>query len=357
MHIFNKIFTALFLLIIFTSTSFAQDDFFTPKTTVGGYGELHYNNNTFDTKKAEKRFDFHRFVLFFSHSFSEKWSFKAELELEHNFVSGGNGELELEQAYVSYLPYNYLGFRAGVVLAPVGIINEIHEPPTFFGVERPEYHNAIIPATWFGNGASIFGSYKGFEYTFNVMEGLNSEKFTPAGAIRGGRKKGYIADATDLMYTLRADYNVSSALKAGASVTYNKARGDSSTIEFNLIELHAKYNKNGLHAVAEGAMINYNRGPVESSTGYYFDLGYDVNRLIKSDWQIIPFVRYSFYNTASAVRNTALISDSFAYTQIMIGVNILPLENVVLKADFSSKKRKSNDEETKSFNLGIGYMF
>jgi len=357
MYYTNKFKPLLILVILMTTSLFAQDDFFTPKTSVGGYGELHYNNNTFDTKKAEKKLDFHRFVLFFSHSFSEKWSFKAELELEHNFVSGGNGEVELEQAYVSYLPYNYLGFRAGVVLAPVGIINEIHEPPTFFGVERPDYHNAIIPTTWYGNGASVFGSYKGLEYTFNIMEGLNSEKFSPASALRSGRRKGYLADASDLMYTLRLDYNISSAFKAGASATYNKARGDSSTIEFNLVELHAKYSKDGLIATAEGAMINYNRGSVETSTGYYFDLGYDINRFIKSEWQIIPFVRYSFYNTASSVRNTNLKPDDFAYTQFMFGLNILPLDNIVLKVDFSSKKRKSNDEETKSFNLGVGYMF
>lgn len=357
MNHIHKLKFAVIIFIFGIISLKAQDDFFTPTTTVGGYGELHYNNNTFTSKKAEKKMDFHRFVLFFSHSFTEKWSFKAELEIEHNFVSGGNGEVELEQAYISYLPYDYLGFKAGVVLAPVGIINEFHEPPTFFGVERPDYHNAIIPTTWFGNGAAIFGNYKGFEYTFNVMEGLNNEKFTPASALRSGRKKGYMPDATDFMYTLRADYNIIPGLKAGASVTYNKARGDSTTMEFNLVELHAQFRKDGFHAVAEGAQISYNSGRVESSTGFYFDLGYEINRLFKSEWKVIPFVRYSSYNTAATVRTNTLNPDSYAYNQIMFGVNILPVDNVVIKADFSSKKRKSDDDETKSFNLGVGYMF
>jgi len=355
----NKFKIRYFFLLSFilTINVFAQDDFFTPTTTVGGYGELHYNNNTYDSKKADKRLDFHRFVLFFGHSFSEKWAFKAELEIEHNFVSGGNGEVELEQAYISYIPYDYLGFRAGVVLAPVGIINELHEPPTFFGVERPDYHNAIIPTTWFGNGASIFGSYKGLEYNFNVMEGLNNEKFSTSSALRGGRRKGYMPDATDLMYTLRLDYKVSADLKAGASVTYNKARGDSTTNEWNLIEVHARYQKNGIYATAEAAQISFNKGNVENSLGYYIDLGYDINRFLKTDWEFIPFVRYSHYNTASKVRTAALNPDNFGYNQIMFGINIKPLPNVVLKADYSSKKRISDSDETRSFNLGVGYMF
>lgn len=357
MQKYYRLIYAFTLSFIFTFNAFAQDEFFTPTTTLGGYGELHYNNNTYDSKKTDKRLDFHRFVLFFGHSFSEKWAFKAELELEHNFVSGGNGELELEQAYISYTPYDYLGFRAGVVLTPVGIINELHEPPTFFGVERPDYHSAIIPTTWFGNGASIFGSYKGFEYTFNVMEGLNSDKFTPASALRSGRKKGYMAEATDLMYTLRLDYKISSDLKAGASVTYNKARGDSTINHVNIAEVHARFQKAGFFATAEAAQIGYSAGSFESSFGYYVDLGYDINRFFKTDWEFIPFVRYSHYNTASKLRNPALNPDVYGYDQLMVGINIKPLPNVVMKADFSSKKRVSDKDETRSFNLGVGYMF
>ena len=353
----NRLFYFTVLSFLFTFAASAQDDFFTPTTTVGGYGELHYNQNVFDGKKAEKKFDFHRFVLFFGHSFSEKWAFKAELELEHNFVSGGNGELELEQAYLSYIPWEYLGFRAGVVLAPVGIINEIHEPPTFFGVERPDYHNAIVPTTWFGNGASIFGSYKGVEYIFNVMEGLNSDKFTPSSALRSGRRKGFQSDATDLMYTMRVDYKFNTDLKAGVSVTYNKGRGDSTINHINIIEAHARFQRNGWYLTAEAAQIAYSAGTFESSLGYYADLGYDINKFLKTDWEFIPFVRYSSYNTASKVRNAALNPDNYAYDQLMFGINIKPLPNLVLKADYGSKKRDSDTDQTRSFNLRIGYMF
>ena len=40
-------------------------------TTIGGYGEVHYNNISNDkTGTTNKEIDFHRFVLFFGHEFS-----------------------------------------------------------------------------------------------------------------------------------------------------------------------------------------------------------------------------------------------------------------------------------------------
>jgi len=125
---------------------FAQnEDFFEPKATILGYGELHYNQESKDNGPTAKSIDFHRFVWFLGYAWSEKWSFKSEVELEHNFVQGGQGELELEQAYINYHHADWFGFQVGVVLPSIGLINEYHEPPLFYGVERPEYNNRIIP--------------------------------------------------------------------------------------------------------------------------------------------------------------------------------------------------------------------
>lgn len=119
-------------------------------TTIGGYGELHYNNIT-DNKsgKDKKEFDFHRFVLFFGHEFTEKTRFFSELEVEHSISGEGqNGEVELEQAYIEHDFNDMLTAKAGLFLMPVGIINETHEPPAFYGVERNPVEKNILPATW-----------------------------------------------------------------------------------------------------------------------------------------------------------------------------------------------------------------
>ena len=200
-------FLVLFFIVIFYADNIsAQDEFFTPKTTIGGYGELHYNYVKPDVGNTTKTLDFHRFVLFVSHSWSEKWSFKSEVEIEHNFVEGGQGELAIEQAYVNYQPNENIGFQAGVVLPSVGLINPYHEPPLFFGVERPDYSKYIIPTTWFGNGAAVYGNFDRFSFKVTVMEGLNSDKFSASNGIRKGRQSGFKSDASRFLYSANIDY-------------------------------------------------------------------------------------------------------------------------------------------------------
>ncbi len=101
-------------------------------SAISGYMDFHFNN----VEHQDARLDFHRFVLLFTHSFSDRVRFVSELELEHAFVEGLEeaGELELEQAYIDFLVTRELNFRAGMLLVPVGIINERHEPPVYHGV-------------------------------------------------------------------------------------------------------------------------------------------------------------------------------------------------------------------------------
>ena len=108
-----------------------------------GYMELHVNNDGLNPTLL----DFHRFVLMFGHGFGDRIRFWSELELEHAFVEGGepSGEIELEQAYLDFLINPKFNLRTGMVLIPVGIINERHEPPSFNGVERPFVDTLIIP--------------------------------------------------------------------------------------------------------------------------------------------------------------------------------------------------------------------
>src|SRR5262245_1654268 len=112
---------------------------------ISGYMDFHVNRPT----DAPASIDFHRFVLILSHRFSDRVRFVGELELEHAVVEGleEGGEIELEQAYVDFLVKPSVNFRAGMLLVPVGIINERHEPPVFHGVERPFVDTLIVPTT------------------------------------------------------------------------------------------------------------------------------------------------------------------------------------------------------------------
>ena len=104
-------------------------------TTFGGYGEMHYNNLERDDGAASKdELDFHRFVMFTGHQFSDSVRFFSELEVEHSVAGEGKkGEIELEQAFIEWDFAAHHRAKAGLFLLPIGILNETHEPETFYG--------------------------------------------------------------------------------------------------------------------------------------------------------------------------------------------------------------------------------
>jgi hypothetical protein len=192
------------------------------KTSIGGYGELHYNNISADAGDTEE-IDFHRFVLFFGHEFTDRIRFFSEFELEHSLAGDGKpGEVELEQAYVEYGLSDDLYARTGLFLIPVGILNETHEPPTFYGVERNDVENIIIPSTWWEAGAALRGNFdNGLSWDASVHSGLAMP--TSGGSafrVRSGRQKVAEALASDMAATLRLRYTGIAGLELAASYQY-----------------------------------------------------------------------------------------------------------------------------------------
>ena len=177
-----------------------------------------------DAQRADPVLDFHRFVLVFTHSFSERVRFVSELELEHAVASTETGgELELEQAYVDFLLGSPFNVRVGMVLAPVGVINERHEPTTFHGVERPFVETVIIPATWFGAGAGVHGEFRGgCRYLAHAMETLDAARFSAEDGLRDGRQKGAELNARHVAGTGRLEYVGTPGLVLGASIWHGE---------------------------------------------------------------------------------------------------------------------------------------
>ena len=93
--------------------------------SIGGYGELHYNNTETDDGMNNDEIDFHRFVLFFGYQFTDNLRFFSEFELEHALAGDDKpGEVELEQAFIEYDINQNASVLGGVFLLPVGILNE-----------------------------------------------------------------------------------------------------------------------------------------------------------------------------------------------------------------------------------------
>lgn len=363
---------ALYTLLILTSLGFAQDEFAISNSTVGGYGELHINSVNEDGKPTKTTADFHRFVLFYGYNFADKWSFKAEVELEHNFVKDGDGELELEQAYVDYHHSDAFGFRAGVVLAPVGYINEVHEPPTFLGVERPTFDKYIIPTTWFDNGFSFYGTLsEKVNYNVSIMGGLDGNGILAEG-IRSGRTKGYKGNINGYNFNnptfiVRADFIGVDGLNAGFSYTSSNALtyavdvdGDflklTGGLETSILDLHAKYEKDNLFGKVQYGKVSLDkdRAGYDGHVGFLVEAGYDV---FSGDDPLIPFVRYEDLNLRSG-HATQATEDASHSTILTFGASYKPVEQVVFKLDYQTTETKEDGAKAVStLSFGVGYMF
>lgn len=325
------------------------------KTSIGGYGEMHYNNLTGEGGASDlKEIDFHRFVLFFGHEFSNTVRFWSELEIEHSIAGEGKaGEIELEQAYIEVDLNQKHKTRFGMMLIPVGIINETHEPPVFYGTERNPVEKNIIPATWWAGGVSVLGELSpGWSYEVALHEGLNTtaaDNYKP----RDGRQKTGKAQADNLAYTGRIKWTGVAGVEIAATVqqqTDITQGNDPAAGPANLVELHGIYNKGPFTIKALYAQWSLD-GTGPQSIGADEQNGWYIEPSFKISEKFGVFVRYNKYD------NTA--GDSSADSekqQTDFGISWWIDPSVVIKADYQTQDN-DNGENRNGFNLGMGYMF
>jgi hypothetical protein len=201
-------------------------------TSVGGYGEVHYTNAT--GPNTPGMVNVRRFVLYLAHAFNEKVAVRSELELEDAKIEGGKagGEVALEQLYLDYLISPAFTMRAGLVLPPVGIVNEIHEPPTFNGVARPAFDRDVIPTTWREIGVGALGAIpgsSGLSYRVYLVNGLKADGFSAASGIREGRQEGSEASFANPSITGRLEW-ARPGLRLGGSFWYGGSANQDSLL-------------------------------------------------------------------------------------------------------------------------------
>ena len=315
------------------------------QTSLGGYGEMHL------TLGDKEEVDFHRYVLFVEHQFNDFLRFVSEIELEHSIAGDGkNGEFELEQAYVEMDLGNGFAARGGLFLIPVGIINEFHEPPTFFGTERNYVEREIIPSTWWEGGLGLNKKFdSGLAIDLSVHSGLDVPTTgSSAYRIRSGRQKVSEAPADGWASTLNVEYNGIPGIGVGASAQYQTDISQTTSGETNsawLSEAHVDIQRGNF-----GLRSLYGRWDISGHTpallgldtqyGFYVEPSYTFQTGIGD---VGLFARWTKLDAAKL--------DSDIYD---IGLNFWPHENVVLKADYT----KIQDAEDDDFiNFGIGFQF
>jgi len=330
------------------------------RTTIGGYGELHYNNlSAEDPSHDVEMIDFHRFVLFFNHEFNEKTRFYSEFELEHALVadSGGGtpGEVELEQAFVEFDLRPGLHAKAGLFLVPVGLINETHEPPTFYGVERNDVESIIVPSTWWEAGAGLNGRWgSSWNWDMALTSGLQMPTTgSNAFRVRSGRQKVAKALASDGAITGRLRYLGIPGLQAAITAQYQfdpSQEANDGLDNGTLLEAHIDYRRAGFGLRALYARWNFSGDAVEAADadkqdGWYIEPSYRMNKYVGF------YTRYEEVDAARA-------QDKF--DQWEVGLNWWPAPRVVVKFDYRDRSHDLDGESGRDFtgiDIGLGYSF
>ncbi|MGR8932704.1 MAG: hypothetical protein ACU836_18960 [Gammaproteobacteria bacterium] len=344
--------------------------------SIGGYGEANYQAIVSDEPGNSKdNADFERMVLYVGYKFSDSILFNSEIEFEHASTDQG-GSVSVEFAALDFFIDPMANIRAGMVLLPMGFINPIHEPPFYFGNNRPLVENQIIPSTWREIGAGLFGEIlPGLTYTTYVVNGLDASDFSSSG-IRSGRQKGSKAKADDLAFVGRMDYApaalpglvVGGSAYLGNSGQDQSFAGQKADVFTQLYEAHVEWKYRGIEFRTLGSwgfiddanLLSQAKGETIGSEnfGWYAEVGYDVMPFFMPDstQYLAPFFRYEMLDTIAEA--PAGFADDLTKDQriFQFGVNYKPIPNVVVKADYRNFDSEGGDLPD-DFNLGVGFIF
>ncbi len=371
--------------------------------SIGGYGEGFYRKLVDDDGGDKDRADLLRFILYTGYKFTDRIIFNAEIEFEHatteSTQSSGDGSVSVEFAQLDFMWKDWVNFRAGLLLVPMGIINEIHEPPFYFGVNRPEVERMIIPSTWREAGVGLFGAIaEQVRYEAYVINGFNGAGFDASG-LRSGRQDGNRALAEHLALVAKLEWTPLPELLIGGSVYHGKS-GQNQNIDVSsgpgfaaydvdipetpttVWELHAQYENDGWHArtlftmadIGDNAALTSALGPKGlgggtgdlklgeavggEMLGVYGELAYDVLPQLFPDTEksLEPFFRIEYYDTQRDLPSGFSKNKSKEIEIYTFGVSFKPIPNVVIKADYRGRKAESGTLPDE-FNMGVGFVF
>jgi len=345
-----------------------------PLSSLSGYMDLQYVNPS----NGDAFIDFRRFVLLFAHRFSDRIRFISELEVEHAIVEGGEekGELELEQAYLDFLVDRRFNVRAGQLLVPVGIINERHEPPVYYGVHRPFVDTFIIPTTWFDVGAGVFGDLgKGWRYRAYVMPPLNAAEFSAGEGLADSSQQGSRSVVRHWAGTGRVEYLGVPRTTLGASIWSGRSATGSLNLDprvtlieadgrgrIGRLELRGEYAQvfidqadelNRLRALREGVDPNI----ASQMLGFYVEAAHPILPY-PSPREVVGFVRYEKFDTQYKMPPGYLPIGAFKGSAWIGGISYFPDPDVVVKVDYTVGGNDSSVVAApKAFSVGLGWWF
>jgi hypothetical protein len=346
-------------------------------TNIVGYGEAGYSKFR---QSGNATADLTRFVIGVNHRFNDRLTLQSEIEFEHGVVSNEDrGEAEIEQAWLNYKFSDEVNVKGGLFLIPLGITNETHEPPTYYGVFRNEVETRIIPTTWRELGFGVHGLVGGgFRYDVGLTTGFDSGKLDdPSFGIRSAHQEGQLANAHDLAVYGALNFRRPGLLLGGGVFSGNTGQNGASNpalqgvpARFTNWDLHAQYRIERLELqalyasgtlgsadqlnAAVGAAAAPPFAVPKAMKGGYIQAAYHAYK--KGDLDVAPFVRVERYDIQQqGDPSLGLFQDPNNSERVKtVGINFKIHPQIVLKTDM---QWYATDKSKNRFDLGIGYMF
>ncbi len=354
------------------------------RVTVHGYGEMHFQNQT--QKHGNAQVDNHRFVIGVHAVLADWIHLNAEIDFEHAAQT-----MEYEFGYLDFLLDPALNVRAGVILAPIGFLNEYHEPPLFWTTERPLLQQKLIPTSWNQAGAGIFGTpTDGINYRLYFMNSLQSVsdstttgqtgQFTSSG-IRDGRSQLSKVRANDFSIYGRAEFTkLYPGLQLGFSLVHGDTTHDYMAEDgtMTLIEADIRYRKgwfdmnasivnthlddaaaiNTYCVAASNCTATNTKGVAENMFGFNVQTGAHLPQLMgwKTSYDIIPHVMFERIRNQDKMPNGTAPTLADNYNVYHVGVAYLPIPEVSIKVDHLHKKT-DDGKSSDTFYAGLAYMY
>lgn len=338
--------------------------------TLGGYAEVLYNQ----PESVNGEIDVQRLILLFGYKFDDRTQFVTELEFEHV------KEVYIEQAFVNYSVNNSLNVRAGLMLVPMGIINEYHEPTTFNGVERPSMDNKLVPTTWreIGIGFSGRSDAMSMRYQAYIFNGFLSHNGT-AGLVKGsnglrsGRQKGAESVFRTPNLSMKLDFYGINGLRLGLSGYFGRTQAanevfdtSGSTVGLSMIGFDARYNLRKFTARCQYITssikdaFEYNQLTAKDlgsgMSGYYIEGAYNLLP-IRNRQRLFAFVRYENFDTHASVPSNTDRNAAYHRKEITTGLSYHLAPGAVFKMDYQSKSTGLDDDAKGQINAGVGVWF
>lgn len=306
---------------------------------------------------------------------------------EYEFESEKGGEVQLEEFHIDKLFADEFNIRVGRFPIPLTLFNNRHRPFSHFASVTPESESTILPSVWTETGIELFGTAFNVRYNLAVVNGLDASGFSSEKWISEGHQTKFeLVKATNLATVARLGYTGIKNTLIGASIYYGNSADnrpkpeDMKDIDANvsILSLHGQYKSE--HFIFRGdyvygslenseivsqrnARLSVNiqspRSPVaKNAVAWYTEGGYNVASLftLPKAYKIFPFIRYEFYNTMQKVKSGVFANPRFKRSIITFGLNFMWNNEIIIKADYSSRKVGDGQYNTENtFAIGIGY--